>query len=367
MGLTERSLRNPAGVAVAVAIVLLFGLFSLSKLPVQLFPDIEEPRLSIVTSWRAASPLEIESEIVEPLEEVLQGLPGLDELEVFANPGVAWINLRFSLETDMQQTLVDVISRLNRLPPLPADADPPTLRLGEGGGGANRALSWFFIQLLPGNRAPDRELPALHRRRGERAPHRDSPGGCRRRDHGRRPRGAPDPLRSLRGGRARDRDPRGGGGGGTSRRCLGRLRRRRPAAVHAALRRPLRGPKSSPSWSSTGVTDGRSAWETSPRSKSAAAIAKTFSVQNNNPAMAHPRRPRERGQRPRDPQPGQGRAVAELLRRPPRGERPDHRPERSTRRSSSTAPSGWSRTTWRWACCSRSASSGGSCAACAPP
>ena len=78
MGLTERSLKNPAGVAVAVAIVLLFGLFSLSKLPVQLFPDIEEPRLSIVSSWRAASPLEIESEIVEPLEEVLQGLPGLE-------------------------------------------------------------------------------------------------------------------------------------------------------------------------------------------------------------------------------------------------------------------------------------------------
>jgi multidrug efflux pump subunit AcrB len=148
MGLTERSLKNPAGVAVAVAIVLLFGLFSLSKLPVQLFPDIEEPQLSIVTTWRAASPLEIESEIVEPL------LPGLEELEVFANAGVAWINLRFSLETDMRQTLVDVISRLNRLPPLPADADPPTLRLGEGGGGTNRALSWFFVQLLPDNPRP---------------------------------------------------------------------------------------------------------------------------------------------------------------------------------------------------------------------
>jgi multidrug efflux pump subunit AcrB len=154
MGLTERSLKNPAGVAVAVAIVLLFGLFSLSKLPVQLFPDIEEPQLSIVTTWRAASPLEIESEIVEPLEEVLQGLPGLEELEVFANAGVAWINLRFSLETDMRQTLVDVISRLNRLPPLPADADPPTLQLGEGGGGTNRALSWFFVQLLPDNPRP---------------------------------------------------------------------------------------------------------------------------------------------------------------------------------------------------------------------
>ena len=56
MNLTETSLKNPSGVAVAVAIVLAFGLFSLLKLPVQLFPDIERPQISVQTGWRAASP-----------------------------------------------------------------------------------------------------------------------------------------------------------------------------------------------------------------------------------------------------------------------------------------------------------------------
>ena len=149
MGITERAVKNPAGVAVAVAIITLFGLFSLSSLPVQLFPDIDLPQLSIQANWRAASPREIESEILEPMEEVLQGIPGMQVMEANAFNGGAWIGLQFSLETDMQATLMDVIGRLNRLPPLPADADPPVVQMG-GGGNANGALTWYFVQKLPG-------------------------------------------------------------------------------------------------------------------------------------------------------------------------------------------------------------------------
>ncbi len=152
MKLTEGSLKNPSGVLVAVAIVVVFGLFSLAKLPIQLFPDIERPQISIWTGWRAASPQEVEAELLEPQEDVLEGLPGLKEMNANANPGGSWINLTFGLETDMEQTLIEVISRLNRLPPLPRDSTPPVIQLGGGfGGGSNEALSWFFIQLLPGN------------------------------------------------------------------------------------------------------------------------------------------------------------------------------------------------------------------------
>jgi len=154
MNLTKTALKNPSGVAVGVAIIVVFGLFSLSKLPVQLFPDIEQPQIGIWTGWRAASPKEVESEILEPQEEVLEGIPGLTAMRANANRGGSWISLTFGLETDMQETVIEVISRLNRLPPLPRDADPPVLQLGGGGGGSNQALSWFFVQLLPGNNRP---------------------------------------------------------------------------------------------------------------------------------------------------------------------------------------------------------------------
>lgn len=155
MNLTQTALKNPAGLAVIVAILLFFGIYSLTQLPIQLFPDIEEPEMSIQTGWRAASPSEMESEIVEPIEEVLQGLPGLKQLQSNAGQGNSWINLRFAIGTDMQEMLVEVLSRMNRLDPLPRDATPPQINLGSGwGGGANATLIFFFVQLLPGTPGP---------------------------------------------------------------------------------------------------------------------------------------------------------------------------------------------------------------------
>lgn len=150
MNLTAATLRNPPAAIVAIIFAVAFGLFSLNKLPIQLFPDIENPVINIQTGWRAASPKEMESEIVEPIEEVLQGLPGVKEMAAGANAGFAWINLTFGMDTDMQKTLVDVISRMNRLKPLPRDAMQPVITLG-GWDGGTPALTWYFLQVLPEN------------------------------------------------------------------------------------------------------------------------------------------------------------------------------------------------------------------------
>lgn len=150
MRITRSAVTNPAAVAVVMAMILLFGLFALDDLPIQLFPDIEQPRMGIGTGWRAASPREVEAELLEPQEQVLQGLPGLETMSGNANVGGSWVELEFALGTDMEQMLVEVLSRLNRLPPLPADADPPVINMGGNDGGNGPALTWFFVQLLPG-------------------------------------------------------------------------------------------------------------------------------------------------------------------------------------------------------------------------
>lgn len=150
MKITSAALTSPAAVAVTVALVLLLGVMSLFKLPIQLFPDIERPRIAIQTFWRAASPQEIESEIIEPQEQVLKGIPGLRSMNAFANRGAAFFNLEFGVETDMQQTLMEVISRMTRVQNQPRDALPPKIMLG-GFGGNTPALTWFFLQALPGN------------------------------------------------------------------------------------------------------------------------------------------------------------------------------------------------------------------------
>ena len=175
MNLTETSLRNPAGVLVAILMVALLGIFALVKLPIQLFPNIEEPVISIFTSWRAAAPTEIESEIIEPQERALAGMRGMQSLNAFANAGSAFLNLKFAVGTDMQATMLEVISRMNQLPPLPRDAQAPQISLGEdGGNGFNNTLSWFFVQLLPGTPGPidnyRRQIEELFRSRIESIP-----------------------------------------------------------------------------------------------------------------------------------------------------------------------------------------------------
>ena len=147
MKLTEAALHNPSAVAAAVALTCIFGLMGLVDLPLQLFPDIERPQMSVQTSWRAASPQELESEIVEPIETVLQGLPGLEEIQSNVNTGNSAINLTFAVGSDMDAMLVEVLSRMNRLPPLPRDASPPVVQAGADN--ANNSLTYFFVQKLP--------------------------------------------------------------------------------------------------------------------------------------------------------------------------------------------------------------------------
>ncbi|MED5550452.1 MAG: efflux RND transporter permease subunit [Pseudomonadota bacterium] len=149
MPFTRLSLSNPAAVCVGIALIVLMGILAFTRLPIQLFPDTERPQVNIATFWRSASPLEMESEIVEPQEQLLTGLPGLEEMRVFTNEGAAFINLTFALETDMTQTAIEISNRLSQLPPLPRDAVGPNV--GGFGGDAQQSLIWFFVQALPGN------------------------------------------------------------------------------------------------------------------------------------------------------------------------------------------------------------------------
>ena len=130
MNLVAGSIRNPIAIAVAVFLVCLFGALSLVELPLQLFPDIERPTISIFTNWRGASPEEVEAELLEPQEQVLQGLPGVEEINGNAAAGGSQIFLTFAIGTDMKSALVDVIGRMSRLPPMPREVDRPFVQLG---------------------------------------------------------------------------------------------------------------------------------------------------------------------------------------------------------------------------------------------
>jgi multidrug efflux pump subunit AcrB len=148
VNLIQDALDNHIAAIVAAILVVLFGLVSLSRLPVQLTPEIERPKISINTSWRAAAPEEVEAEIIEPQEKVLRGLPGMTELESEAQRGRARVTVTFAVGSDLQRGLVDVLNRLNRVSSYPDDADEPVLSTV---GGRSRAIAWFIIKPQPDN------------------------------------------------------------------------------------------------------------------------------------------------------------------------------------------------------------------------
>ncbi len=151
MNLTRLSLSNPVAVLVAVMLAVLFGLISLSRLPVQLTPEVEKPEITIQTQWRAAAPEEIEAEIIEPQERVLRGLPGMTDMLAKARRGQGEITLTFTVDMDMQRALLEVLNRLNRVPSYPEDADEPVI---SSVGGNSRAIAWFIIKPIGDNTRP---------------------------------------------------------------------------------------------------------------------------------------------------------------------------------------------------------------------
>lgn len=152
MILTRRSLDNPVAVTVAVILIILFGAISLSRLPIQLTPEIEEPSITITTNWRAAAPNEVEADIIEPQEDVLRGLPGVTELRSTVSEGRGQINITFAVDTDMRRALVEVINRLNQVADYPDDADEPTISSVDADA---RAIAWFIIKTTADN---DRDI-----------------------------------------------------------------------------------------------------------------------------------------------------------------------------------------------------------------
>ena len=149
MKLTDLALSNPVAVIAAVLLVFLMGVIGLLSLPVQMIPDVQRPYIQINTGWRSAAPGEVESEIIEPQEDMLRGIPGLEKMVSSASRGRASISLSFSVETDLQRALIEVMNRLNQVPRYPNDVTEPRIYAGRNQFGT--AIAWFAITPKPGN------------------------------------------------------------------------------------------------------------------------------------------------------------------------------------------------------------------------
>ncbi len=134
MDIIKFAIQKPVSVIVGVIMLLMFGLVSFNTLPVQLSPNVESPVVSVFTVWPGATPYEIERDIVEEQEEVLKGIPGLQEMESSSNNSTCWISLRFEVGTDIDDALLRVSNKLDEVPRYPENVDKPIVSASNNDG-----------------------------------------------------------------------------------------------------------------------------------------------------------------------------------------------------------------------------------------
>lgn len=128
MNISELSIRRPVLATVLTIIILLFGLIGYTTLGVREYPSVDNPIISVTCSYPGANAEVIENQITEPLEQNINGIPGIHSLSSTSQQGQCRITVEFELSVDLETAANDVrdkVSRAQRY--LPRDCDPPTV------------------------------------------------------------------------------------------------------------------------------------------------------------------------------------------------------------------------------------------------
>ncbi|MFY0611145.1 MAG: efflux RND transporter permease subunit [Hyphomicrobiaceae bacterium] len=145
------AIERPIAVVAAVLMTVLFGLLALSRIPIQLIPDVRKPVIQVQTNWGGAAPAEVEREIVNRQEEELKGVDGLETMISRSETGRARITLEFAIGTNMDRALLLVSNRLDRVTGYPDEASEPSLKTS---GANDNPIAWIILKRGAGNSKP---------------------------------------------------------------------------------------------------------------------------------------------------------------------------------------------------------------------
>ncbi|WP_446785483.1 efflux RND transporter permease subunit [Macellibacteroides fermentans] len=128
MNISELSIKRPVLATVIVLVIVLFGMIGYNFLGVREYPSVDQPIISVNVSYPGANADVIMNQITEPLEQNINGIPGIRSLSSVSSQGSSRITVEFELSVDMETAANDVrdkVSRAQRF--LPRDCDPPTV------------------------------------------------------------------------------------------------------------------------------------------------------------------------------------------------------------------------------------------------
>ncbi len=128
MSLSSTSINRPVLATVFAIVIMLFGIVGLTFLGVREFPSVDPAIITVNTSYPGANSDVIETQITEPLEQSINGIPGVRTLTSVSSQGSSRITVEFELSVDLETAANDVRDKVSQAQRrLPQDCDPPTV------------------------------------------------------------------------------------------------------------------------------------------------------------------------------------------------------------------------------------------------
>lgn len=129
MNLPEFGVKKPVTNLMIFLAILVLAFYSLSRLGIDMMPEIEPPAITVIASYPGANPEDVEIKVTEPLENQLSTTPGLDKLTSRSLEGVSLITLKFKWGTNLDEASNDIRDRIELakrlLPDIPDEMDNP--------------------------------------------------------------------------------------------------------------------------------------------------------------------------------------------------------------------------------------------------
>ena len=128
MSLYEGAVKKPIMTSLCFLAVVIFGLFSLSKLPIDLYPDIDTNTIMVMTAYPGASASDIENNVTRPLENTLNAVSNLKHITSRSSENMSLITLEFEYGNDIDVLTNDVRDKLDMVSSqLPDDVENPII------------------------------------------------------------------------------------------------------------------------------------------------------------------------------------------------------------------------------------------------
>ncbi len=135
MSPSEFSVRHPVSIAMLIAILVGLGTVSVFGLPIEMFPELEFPMISVSTPYEGVAPQEVEERVTRPIERAVASVEQVKRLRSFTREGSSFVMIEFNWGADTEILRIDVREKLDAIRSLLPDdiEDPIVSRLTFGG------------------------------------------------------------------------------------------------------------------------------------------------------------------------------------------------------------------------------------------